>query len=226
MRTNIRNRHDAATYDRYSSSRMGPWDELLLNRAVAVCPAAGANPLVIDIGTGTGVVPVLLAQHPRFADYRIIGYEFFPDMVEQARARIERAGLLDRIEIAQGDAHALPLPEEVIDLALSRGTIHHLADPVRALQEAYRVLKPGGVALIQDARRDAPIEVLTAFNAMRAEVGYGPTTLDEKYTMDEMAAIIDRTGLRHHARLYSGENGFAAIGFELCLLKPNFATLG
>ena len=223
MRRNIRNLHDAAAYDRYSSSQMGAWDELFLTRAVARCPPPGVAPLVIDVGTGTGVVPVLLSGHPRFAGYRVVGYEFFPDMVAQARARVDGANLSDRIEIAQGDAHALPLPDGVVDLVLSRGTIHHLADPVMALREAFRVLKPGGVALIHDARRDAPAAVLAAFNAMRAKVGYSPTTLAEKYTMDEIAEIVDRTGLGHHTQLYAGNDGFGAIGFELCVIKPTLA---
>lgn len=221
MRTNIRNRHDAETYDRYSSSRMGPWDELFLNRAVAVCPPrSGESPLIVDVGTGTGVLPVLLSQHPRFAGYRITGLEYFPDMVAQARARVAAAERADSITIDEGDAHALPLADGTVDLALSRGTIHHLADPVKALQEMDRVLKPGGVALIHDARRDAPAAVLAAFNAMRAEVGYSPTTLDEKYTLDEIAGIVERSGLSGRARLFAGESGFGAIGFELCLLKP------
>ena len=220
MRANIRNRHDASQYDTYSATRMGPWDEIFIARAVAVCPEGNDPLVVVDVGTGSGVIPARMARLPRFAGSQFIGYEYFADMVEQGCQRITEEGLGDRVRIEEGDAHALPLADETVDLLLSRATIHHLAEPERALRESFRVLRPGGVALIHDARRDAPAEVLDLFNRMRAEVGYKPTTLDEKYTAGEMSALIDRAGLAAHSSLYAGSEGVGALGFEVIIRKP------
>lgn len=226
MRANIRNRHDASHYHTYSATRMGPWDTLFIERALAVCPAparADDGPdalLIVDVGTGSGVIPARLAALPRFARCRFIGYEYFPDMVEEGHRRIVAEGLEARVSIEQGDAHALPLGDGTVDLLLSRATIHHLAEPERALRETFRVLRPGGVALIHDARRDAPAAVLDGFNRLRAEVGYKPTTLEEKYTPGEMAVIVERAGLAAHAALHADSEGPGALGFEVVIRKP------
>lgn len=219
MRENLRNLHDAARYDAYASTAMGPWDALLVERAVAVCPSLPGPRCAIDVGTGTGVIPELLAARREFDGFDLLGLEFFDDMVAQARRRVAAGAHARRVRIMQGDAHALPLPDDVVDLLLCRATLHHLADPIPALIDMARVLKPGGVAVIHDPRRDAPPDVLAAFNAMRAEVGYKPTTLAEKFTLAEAEALVVDAGLAEAATVSSGD-GLAALGFEILVRRP------
>lgn len=54
------------------------------------------------------------------------------------------------------DANALPFTDETFHCVVSTGSFHHWKDPIHALSEAYRVLKPGGHALIYDLVRKMP----------------------------------------------------------------------
>jgi ubiquinone/menaquinone biosynthesis C-methylase UbiE len=217
MDVNLRNRQDADQYDRVSSQQFGPWDRLLLERAIEVRPIGARRPLLLDVGAGTGVILLLLARAPEFAGFRFIGYEFFEDMVAKGQERVEGAKDV-RIRMALGDAHDLPHENDSVDMVISRATLHHLRDKVRALRETMRVLKPGGVALFHDARRDAPAEVLETFNAMRMKVGYNPTTLEEKLTLSEAGSLLEQAGLTRFATLATGD-GLGALGFEIVLRK-------
>jgi MPBQ/MSBQ methyltransferase len=73
-----------------------------------------------------------------------------------ARARRKRA--LDAVAKRIGDAEDLPLPTDAVDRYVSAGSIEYWPDPQRAIAEAYRVLRPGGVALvIGPLRRTHPL---------------------------------------------------------------------
>jgi SAM-dependent methyltransferase len=212
----LRNRQDAQDYDRFSAQVLGPWDRLFLDRCVALCPTLAG--LFVDVGAGTGVVLQGLAERPAFAEWDLLGLELFDDMVAAGNARLKAQGVPARM--AQGDAQDLPLDTGSVAMVVSRATIHHLPDKVAALREMYRVLRPGGIGLIHDARRDMPADLFTRFNAMRAAVGYLPTTLAEKLTAAEMAEVIAATGLGDACRLFAGSEGLAALGFEVVMRKP------
>lgn len=209
----LRNRQDATDYDRFSEAVLGPWDELFLDRCAALRPSGAGT--FVDVGAGTGVVLYRLSQRPVFADWTLIGLELFDDMVEAGNARFAAQGVT--AEMRQGDAQALPLADASVDMVVSRATIHHLPDKVAALREMDRVLRPGGIGLIHDARRDMPTDLMQRFNALRAEVGYLPTTLDEKLTPDEMQALLEEAGLSERAIVHSGNEGIAALGFEVVM---------
>src|SRR5690606_28496555 len=71
------------------------------------------------------------------------------EMLEVARANLERAGLR-HWQVRQGDLYQLPLPSAAFDVAVMHQVLHYLEDPEDALEEAGRVLRPGGVLLIAD----------------------------------------------------------------------------
>lgn len=219
MRTNLRNLHDADQYDNYASTAMGPWDALVVERAVALRPTLAGPRLFVDVGTGTGIIPELVAAKAEYDGYNLIGFEYFDDMVERGNQRIQAGIYKDRIRILKGDAHALPLEDASVDVLVCRATLHHLEKPIIALQDMTRVLKPGGLTIIHDPRRDAPAEILKAFNEMRAKVGYSPTTLDEKFTLSEVHKLVEDAGLAALSEINTGE-GMGALGFELLIRKP------
>jgi ubiquinone/menaquinone biosynthesis C-methylase UbiE len=70
------------------------------------------------------------------------------------------AGLAGKIEIKEGNASHLPFADNTFDTVVSTGSIHHWKDPVDALNEIYRVLKKGGIALLYDIMSDTPQPVL------------------------------------------------------------------
>jgi len=103
---------------------------------------------VVDIGSGAGGVPILLAD--RHGAARVIGLDVEATMVAHARAKVERAGLQDRIEIRRVEPGPMPLPDASIDVVFSKDSIVHIPDKEALAADAFRVLKPGGRFVASD----------------------------------------------------------------------------
>src|SRR5205085_3692735 len=110
---------------------------------------------------------------PELDAVRLVGTDAFEDMIQTGSAAIRKAGFANRIELILDTVHDMNLPSNFAHLIVSRSTLHHWKDATlpdqvpRALHEIFRVLKPGGMALIVDVRRDAPPEVVAKFNTQR-----------------------------------------------------------
>lgn len=100
---------------------------------------------LIDIACGPGVVTAALA--PNAAS--IVAFDATDEMLANAKARCAKAGL-NNVEFRSGDAEHLPFADAHFDGAVSRAALHHFADSQRAIAEMFRVLRPGGVAVIAD----------------------------------------------------------------------------
>jgi len=113
---------------------------------------------LLDVGTGPGWLLIkLYRQSPTL---RVQGIDISPAMVAKARANVHEDGLSGVIEIKEGDACTIPYGDAFFDVVVSTGSIHHWKEPVRALNEIYRVLKDGGYALVYDVVSDTPRSVL------------------------------------------------------------------
>jgi len=103
-------------------------------------------PLVIaDLGAGEGTVALMLAQRAK----RIIAVDSSGKMVEYGAGLARRNGVKN-LEYRQGDLEELPLAAGEADLALFHQTLHHALHPERALDEAWRILKPEGHIVVLD----------------------------------------------------------------------------
>ena len=98
----------------------------------------------LDVACGTGYAAVGLAA-AGLADESHAS-DLSAAMVERTRANAARAGVT--IPLTQADAESLPYAENSFDLVVARGALHHVPDPLRALQEIRRVLEPGGTAIV------------------------------------------------------------------------------
>jgi ubiquinone/menaquinone biosynthesis C-methylase UbiE len=106
---------------------------------------AGAPPRrVLDVGTGTGFLALLLAELGH--DCKAI--DLAPGMVEQARELARQRGLEVRFEV--GDAESLAEADAAYDVVISRNVLWTLPDPQRALLDWRRVLEPGGRLVLVD----------------------------------------------------------------------------
>jgi ubiquinone/menaquinone biosynthesis C-methylase UbiE len=130
------------------------WDDLCrtllpvsdyLERLVAAVPD-GAT--LLEVGVGTGTLLLELAAGGR----RVIGVDHSPAMLEEARHRVEAAGL-ERVELRLGEMTHLPLPNESVDCVVANMVLHHAPDPPAVLREIRRVLAPGGLLLLADLIR-------------------------------------------------------------------------
>ncbi len=97
---------------------------------------------ILDIGSGMGGYPVALRLNSIACD----GIEFNPDYVEISRLRAEAYGLMPMVK--QGAIESLPVAHESYDVIHCHDVLEHVQDPFKGLQEMYRVLKPGGTALV------------------------------------------------------------------------------
>jgi ubiquinone/menaquinone biosynthesis C-methylase UbiE len=88
---------------------------------------------VLEVGCGTGRWLVLLDS----AGHDVAGIEPSDQMLARAQARV-------KADLRHGTAEALPWPDACFDRVIYVNVFHHLADPRRALQESFRVLRPGG----------------------------------------------------------------------------------
>ncbi|MBX7255879.1 MAG: class I SAM-dependent methyltransferase [Candidatus Hydrogenedentes bacterium] len=114
---------------------------------------------VLDVGTGPGWL--LLAIRAQSRDLELVGIDISPAMVHQAHENIGAAGLANHIEVREGGAANIPFPESSFDLVVSTGSLHHWTDAEGGLNEIYRVLKPGGTALIYDVVTNTPKAAMT-----------------------------------------------------------------
>jgi ubiquinone/menaquinone biosynthesis C-methylase UbiE/DNA-binding transcriptional ArsR family regulator len=101
--------------------------------------------VVGDLGCGTGALAGALAPHVR----QVHAIDASPAMLATASARL--AGFKN-VTVAEGALEDLPLPDGALDVAILMLVLHHVADPVRALREVHRVLRPAGRLLITDMR--------------------------------------------------------------------------
>lgn len=85
---------------------------------------------------------------------RYTGVDFSDAAIPLARHRIEQEGL-DNARVMQSSITELPLPDESQDLFYSNGVIHHVPDTEATISEAYRVLRPGGMALVMVYHRSS-----------------------------------------------------------------------
>ncbi len=117
--------------------------------------------LVLDVGTGTAQIPIELCRADPSA--RIVAVDAATHMLTLARANIERAGFTSRIEPRLVDAKRLPLDADTFTSVMSNSIVHHIPEPLSALAEMLRVLRPGGVLFVRDLLRpdhEAHLEAL------------------------------------------------------------------
>jgi ArsR family transcriptional regulator len=143
----------AEDWDRLSSDILGGLD---LPGAVAAEMNKGG--IAVDLGCGTGHV---LERMLEKAD-QVIGVDGSARMLELARRRL--ASSAARVSLRIGDLGHLPLRDGEADFAAMSMVLHHLSDPLPALAETRRVLRPGGLLALSDFDQHES-------EAMRADYG-------------------------------------------------------
>lgn len=115
---------------------------------------------VLDVGTGTAQIPVVLAK--KWDGCRIMAADAAVSMLDIARYNVEVAGMIERIQLTHVDAKTLPYPAQHFDLVMSNSIVHHIPEPRTVLAEALRVLRPGGMLFFRDLFRPYSREQLDA----------------------------------------------------------------
>jgi ubiquinone/menaquinone biosynthesis C-methylase UbiE len=131
----------------YTHSLHRFWRQVL--RMLPVAPGSS----VLDAGSGLGILAFELAAN---VPVQVVGSDIDPDFIEHSRVlegRLAAAGLFTegaQVSFCVGDVRALEFADASFDLVFVRELLQFIPDPVQALKELLRVLKPGGYACVSD----------------------------------------------------------------------------
>ena len=128
------------TYDRYAallSFGQDPrWRRFLVSRV-----DVGAGDRVLDVATGTAAVAIALVRRHGCS---VVGLDQSAEMLGEGRARVQQAGLSERIELLEGSAEALPFEDASFEALTFTYLLRYVDDPAATLGELARVVRPGG----------------------------------------------------------------------------------
>lgn len=174
--------------------------------AIELGPETG---LILDAGTGTARIPVLMAQ--KRPQWQITGIDLSANMLFIGNQNIEQAGLEEQIKLEQVDAKQLPYGDATFDLVISNSIVHHLTDPLLFFQEIQRVLKPQGGILLRDLTRPSSETELNHLVEQYArdcndhQKKLFQDSLKAAYTLDEIIIFIESVGL-NSMRIYQSSD--------------------
>ncbi|MDA7882510.1 metalloregulator ArsR/SmtB family transcription factor [Akkermansiaceae bacterium] len=145
--------------------------------------------VVADLGAGEGTLSQLIAQRAK----KVIAVDNSEKMVEFGK-QIAAENKLPNLEYRLGDIESPPIKEKEVDLAIFSQALHHAENPQRALNEAYRILKPKGRLIILDLHQHTFEKARELY--YDTWLGFSEVELAEMITKagfkDVETAIVDR----------------------------------
>ena len=172
---------------------------------------------VLEVAPGPGYFAIELAK---LGPYQITGLDISRTFVEMATRNAREAGV--NVHFQHGNASALSFSADTFDFLLCRAAFKNFAQPAEALREMYRVLKPGGRALIIDLRRDSSRESISRFvdtmglgrvNAFLTKLIFRHSLLKRAYTTGEINELLTQTNFG------AGRIRETLTGMEIRLVK-------
>jgi ubiquinone/menaquinone biosynthesis C-methylase UbiE len=186
-----------------------------LARKVADTLVSGAK--VLEIAPGPGFFAIELAK---IGKYQITGLDISKTFVDIAKRNARQEHV--EVDFRQGNASAMPLSEGSFDFVLCRAAFKNFSDPVGALREMRRVLKPEGRALVIDLRKDVGEKSLDSYisglkagalNAFMMKWTFRLMLIPRAYTKQQFQNFIVESGF------VKSEIQETSIGFEITLVK-------
>lgn len=141
----------ARWYEKNTRKDMNQYSEL----AERLQAGLAAGSAVLEVAPGPGFLAIEMAK---FGKFNVTALEISKTFVELAQRNAAKAGVA--VDIHQGNASAMPFATDSFDLLMCRAAFKNFSEPVKALQEMHRVLRPGGSGVVIDLRRDAPMAAI------------------------------------------------------------------
>lgn len=186
--------------------------------AVARLVAGRVRPggAVLEVAPGPGYLSIEIARR----GYAVTALDISKSFVRIASENAARNGVA--VDVRLGNAAAMPFAAESFDFVVCTAAFKNFREPIAAINEMHRVLKPGGGALIIDLRKDASLrdiadEVrnmhLSAWNTLVTRFIFRHGLLRAAYTADQLTEMACKSTFG------GGEVTPRGIGFELLLTK-------
>ncbi|WP_313690873.1 class I SAM-dependent methyltransferase [Halorarum halobium] len=208
-------REVAETYDRIAShfarTRRYAWPE------VESFLDGRSGQVALDVGCGNGRHSESLAERAE----RVVGVDVSEELIREAVDRAGERGYRDAFAPVLGDAAALPVRDDVVDVAVYVAAVHHLrprARRVASLSELGRSLAPGGRALVSAWSTES--DRFDAEEGFDTEVDWtlpGGRTVPRFYHIydpDEFRADLDASGVRTVEAFVSSGNCYAVVAAD------------
>ncbi len=185
--------------------------------AQAIAKRLAPGSAVLEVAPGPGYLAIELAK---LGSYHITGLDISHSFVQIASENARQAGVT--IDFRHDDVANMPFPADTFDFVVCVAAFKNFSDPVAALNEIHRVLRPGGHASIMDLRKEARMDEidadvrkmqLSALNAMFTRWTFRLMLLRTAYMRQALEAIVARS------RFGQGEILVDGIGFDLRLVK-------
>ena len=189
----------AETYDReardYDERRFGCACRRMVDRLqgeIALGFLSGCEK-IIEAGCGTGRFTLKLAQ----AGHEVSAFDVSGQMLSEAREKVEGGGAGDRVSFALGDIEHINAADNAFDGAFTNAVIRHFPDPQKSISELARVVRPGGIVVVDYLNRS----LFNLADAARNLLGLGkpaprPGFFKNYYSsLGEMREHMRRAGL-------------------------------
>lgn len=168
---------------------------------------------LLEVASGPGYLSIELAK---LGKYKITGMDISKDFVAIAARNAKEAGV--DVDFLQGNASRIPFHENTVNFIICVLSFKNFKEPLKCLNEFYRVLKPGGMALIMDLNRNASMHAMKTFvksfglRGLNASIA-GIIQRHGAYTRKEFETFISRTEFK--------ENNIrdSSMGFSIYLTK-------
>jgi ABC-2 type transport system ATP-binding protein len=145
---------------------------------------------VVEFGCGTGYFTRAIAENAR----HVTATDLSKRMIEAARSNLRG---LDNVAFQVQDSESASMPSDEYDAALMANMLHTLDDPVKALKECYRVLKPGGTLLIINYTEEGMSRVERTLLFFRFALKFGfPPRKNWPLTSEKLRSFLAQAGFR------------------------------
>jgi ubiquinone/menaquinone biosynthesis C-methylase UbiE len=203
----------ATWYAKTTRKDLGEFERLAGELAQDLPPGAR----VLEIAPGPGYLSIALAK---LGAFKITGLDISQSFVRMASEYARREGVAARF--IHGSASDIPLEDGMFDLIVCRAAFKNFSEPLKALNEMHRVLKPGGRAIIIDLRKDTSWDEIVAYvdglkisrtSTWITKLTFKHMLLKRAYTEAQMASLAAESDFK------SCEIIRSALGMEIRLVR-------
>ena len=204
----------------YARTRRNDMDEFRMEaKAVSNGLRSGAN--VLEVAPGPGFFAIELAK---LGDFKITALDISRTLIEIATENARNANV--NVAFRVGNASAMGFADDSFDLVYCSAAFKNFSEPVKALDEMYRVLRAGGEAVVVDLRKDVSAAEIdsyvkqsgrTRIDAWMTKWTFRHVLIKRAYTKDDFVRMAEQS------RFSSCQIKVAPIGLEVRFTK---ATAG